>query len=365
VELTYYVNLSDPPAYSVCTYHLNTDRVDLLKKKFNSSNNYDSKRLKAKFPQMMNGLNIEERNISKYLILAKNGMPSYFRCATDKEENEVCIEKNFIIMSISNLGQCFTLSPLRYPKSEISKFNRDLKSLVTKSYLYYSKTRDLDYQLLFHDPNELPSLTFSENAAMIFSQIKVKRLPPPYDSKCFDYENNKSFKSRGQCINDCVLKNFLKRYDCIPRESVNVLTLYDNMTLNSTFCVDNNFEDFSEDNCSDRCLKPCEELFFKSFQIQSNRLLGNEKANYIIYMNNIYMTYIYFMSSIGGLLGLWNNVSVYDLQLIIIKISGKIFKLKLIRKLLKYIFSSKILKSFDLIRSFVMKINLKVKKIFT
>jgi hypothetical protein len=68
------------------------------------------------------------------------------------------------------------------------------------------------------------------------------------------------------------------------------------------------------------------------------------------------------MSSIGGLLGLWNNVSVYDLQLIIIKICGKIFKLKLITRLSKYFFSAKILKSFDLIRSFVIEINLKVKK---
>jgi hypothetical protein len=70
------------------------------------------------------------------------------------------------------------------------------------------------------------------------------------------------------------------------------------------------------------------------------------------------------MSSIGGLLGLWNNVSVYDLQLIIIKIYGKIFKLKLIKKLSKYFFSPKILQAFDFIRSFVIKINLKVKKFY-
>ncbi len=74
------------------------------------------------------------------------------------------------------------------------------------------------------------------------------------------------------------------------------------------------------------------------------------------------MTTIYFMSSIGGLLGLWDNVSVYDLQLIIIKICGKIFKLKLITKLSEYFFLEKILSSFDLIRCFVVKINLKVKK---
>jgi hypothetical protein len=131
------------------------------------------------------------------------------------------------------------------------------------------------------------------------------------------------------------------------------------MTLDSTFCVDNNFEDFIEDDCSDRCLKPCEESFFTS-----NSYCAFYEAKHIIYINNIYMTFIYFMSSIGGLLGLWNNVSVYDLQLIIIKICGKIFKLKLIRKLSKYFFLAKILKSFDLIRRFVIKINMKVKNIY-
>ncbi len=90
----------------------------------------------------------------------------------------------------------------------------------------------------------------------------------------------------------------------------------------------------------------------------------NYEAKNIIYINKIYMTFIYFMSSIGGLLGLWNNVSVYDLQLIIMKICRKIFKLNFIRKLSKYFFSPKILKSSDLIRSFVIKINLKVKKFY-
>jgi hypothetical protein len=291
-------------------------------------------------------------------------MPSYIICPTDEEENEVCIKKNLIIMSFSNLGKCCTLSPSRYPISEKIKFWRDLEILVFKSFPYNSKILNLKQQILFHDPNQLPSLTFTDGVQFDYSVIKVKRLPPPYDSNCFDYENSKSFKSRGQCINDCVFKKILNKYDCIPRESVTALTLYDNMTLDSTFCVDNNFEDFSEDNCKDRCLKPCEELFFTSFQTQSHKYVDYEAKN-IIYANNICMTFINFMSSIGGLLGFWNNVSVYDLQLIIIKIFGKIFKLKLITKLSKYIFSAKILKSFDLIRSFVIKINLKVKKIFT
>jgi hypothetical protein len=269
-------------------------------------------------------------------------------------------------MSFSNLGECYTLSPSRYPISEISKYYRDAEIFFNKINIlqYNFKFRDRNQVFLFHDRNALPSLTFTDNIVGVFSMTKVKRLPPPYDSNCFDYENSKSFKNRGQCINDCVFKIISKKFNCIPRESVNVLTLYDNMTLDSTFCVDNNFEDFSEDDCSDRCLKPCEEIIWASSETQLNRRLTHNEVNHI-YINKIYMTFNNFMSSIGGLLGLWNNISVYDLQLIIIKICGKIFKSKLIRKLSKYFFSPKILKSFDLIRSFVIKINFKVKKIFT
>jgi hypothetical protein len=81
------LSLSDYPAFSFCTCQMNTNSIDLQKKILNSSNNNDSKRLKAEFPQMINGLNIEERIISRYLILAKNEIPSYIRCATDEEKN--------------------------------------------------------------------------------------------------------------------------------------------------------------------------------------------------------------------------------------------------------------------------------------
>jgi hypothetical protein len=193
--------------------------------------------------------------------------------------------------------------------------------------------------------------------------MKVKRLPPPYDSNCFDYKNSKSFKSRGHCINDCLIQKILKDYNCIPRRSANILTLYDNITLNSNLCLDNNFEDLNENGCSDQCSKPCEELFVLPLHTQ-NYFNFHEHKHYI-YRNNVYMTFIYFMTSIGGLLGLWNNISVYDLQLMIIKICAKIFKFKLIKNLSEYLFASKILKSIDLFKSFVTKINLKVRNKLT
>ncbi len=140
----------------------------------NSSNNNDSKRLKAEFSEMINGLNIQERNISKYLILAKNEMPPSIRCAADKEENEVCIESKFIITSFSHLGECYTSSPLRYPISEKSKFTRNTRILFKNFQQYYFKIRGLNPQILNHDQNQLPSLTFTDDVALDISVTKVK-----------------------------------------------------------------------------------------------------------------------------------------------------------------------------------------------
>jgi hypothetical protein len=258
----------------------------------------------VEFPKMINGLNIKERNISKYLTLAKNIMPSYIRCRNmTYGGNEVCIETNFIIKSFSNIGECYTLSPLRYQLSEQSKFDLDKIIFSNNVWDYRRKSFDLNSQFFTHYSNQLPSLTFTDSVVDDYSVIKIKRLPPPYDSNCFDYQKSNSFKSRGQCINDCIFKKILKKYNCIPRESISVLTLYDNTTLDSTFCEDKKFEGFSEDDCSERCLKPCEESFHSTLDRRTNY-----EIKHIIYMHNIYMTFIYFMSSIGGLLGLWNNV---------------------------------------------------------
>jgi hypothetical protein len=79
VELIRDLKFSYYPAISVCSYQLNTLRKDSLRKKMNSSNSIDNKQLKAESSVMMNGFNIQERNISKYLIEAKNTMPLYLK----------------------------------------------------------------------------------------------------------------------------------------------------------------------------------------------------------------------------------------------------------------------------------------------
>jgi hypothetical protein len=69
------------------------------------------------------------------------------------------------------------------------------------------------------------------------------------------------------------------------------------------------------------------------------------------------MTFIYYMTSIGGVLGLWNNVSIYDFQLILIEIMAKLIDLQFMKKLSNFL---KISKIYCFIRVFVTKMNLKV-----
>jgi hypothetical protein len=263
----------DKPAISYCINQ--PFSRGLIKKNLNSTNNNGSQRLMAEFPKIINRLNVEERNISKYLTLTKNEMPPYIRCGNTEKVDESCIERNMLTVSLSNLSQCYTLNHSRYPINERWKYQNHSRILDIAIQSWF---RGGNCKLLYHDFNQLPSLSFADRKVEDLAMIKVKRLPPPYDSNCFVYHNSSSFKSRGQCINDCVFKKILKKYNCIPRESISVLTFYENMTLDSTFCEDKKFEGFSEDDCSVSCLKPCEELFYSTFFL---RLIMKQKILFI------------------------------------------------------------------------------------
>jgi hypothetical protein len=72
------------------------------------------------------------------------------------------------------------------------------------------------------------------------------------------------------------------------------------------------------------------------------------------------MKFIYFVTSNGGLLGLW-NISIYDLQIIVLKIWGKIMSWKINKLINKFLSSIKITNSFNLIGKFAKKVKFKVK----
>jgi hypothetical protein len=319
-----------------------------------------------KLYQKLNPLSIGEKNISNYLFWLKYSMPLNMRCLIDKSNvTTECIDKEDIIISESQqLGKCYTYleSPplLDYGnvkhQIESSKVLRIIAKIFSDEHNTYSQS--------IHDRNQLPSFAFTEtttNNITRYSLIKVKRLPPPFDSNCFNYKIDGLIKSRGHCINYCIINKILKKFDCIPVNLLQSLTLFENISLNSTFCSGKSFEFFEEEkDCRNKCLKPCRETFFA---IESKLIGGFYNPNeekYIIYINTIYMTFTNFMISFGGLLGLWNNVSIYDLEQYLLKIFGNFICVKVMKNISKLMNLSIIKKLIELIKKYFGKINFKV-----
>jgi hypothetical protein len=362
-NLTYF-KIYDSITY--CEDNFNYDSLELIESQENIINKNESTKSKLKIYGKMKNITHRKINISKYFSIAKSEIPSYMRCVKKGSdsvftENYECIDSKNILISLSNLGKCYTyFSALSYSNENLmDAINRDLN--IYKNLKFEKIWLERFYTQLIHDQYQLPSYTFSKfiNGTNLFIYIyKFERLPPPYDSHCYDYKKSKSFKSRGHCINECIIDRILVKYNCLPKNSLDVLTLYENITINSSFCNIDIHENFNENECSDKCPKPCDEIFFISIALRPN-LVAKYHEEYVAYVNHINMTFIYFITSIGGLLGLWNNISIYDLQLIFIKMCQKLFNLKAMKKLLSK--STKISKLLNFIRIFAIKINFKVK----
>jgi hypothetical protein len=313
-----------------------------------------------------NVLPIGEKNISNYLFWLKNSMPLNMRCFIDKSNVTNCIDKEDIIISESQLGKCYTY--LEVPRY-LDQTNIEGQIEFTKTFRIIAKLfsgMSNTYSQSIHDRNQLPSFASSETTTYNitrFSLTKVKRLPTPYDSKCFNYKIDGLIKSRGHCINYCIINKILKKFDCIPINLLQFVTLFDSISLNSTFCSGKNFEYFDEEkDCKNKCLKPCKESFFTIASKEDYGFYNQNEEKYIIYINTIYMTFINFIISFGGLLGLWNNVSFYDLEQYMLKLFGKFICFKIITNFSKLTNLSIIKKLIGLIKKYFGKITFKVNK---
>jgi hypothetical protein len=141
-----------------------------------------------------------------------------------------------------------------------------------------------------------------------------------------------------------------------------IFTLFDNISLNAMFCSEVNVEFSKEEtDCKENCLKPCEEPFFK-FEMDTDRheIIEPSEQKYVIYINKIYMTFIDFMVSFGGLLGLWNNISIYDLLLYLYKFVQIFIDHQIMKIFSKLLILKKLI---DSIKIIFIRINLKVSSI--
>jgi hypothetical protein len=155
----------------------------------------------------------------------------YGNIANALDESNVttkCIDNEDIIISESQSGKCYTYleSSFHLNYTNVTKQIQNSKILSIIANLFSGERNT--YAQSIHDRNQLPSFASTEitsNNITTYSLIKVKRLPPPYDSQCFNYKIDGLIKSRGHCINYCIIKKILKKFECIPINFLQFLTL--------------------------------------------------------------------------------------------------------------------------------------------
>jgi hypothetical protein len=76
--------------------------------------------------------------------------------------------------------------------------------------------------------------------------------------------------------------------------------------------------------CSKVCKTSCEESNFYARPL-SKKVILRLKQKYTTYVNDPLMSFTAFLSTTGGLLGLWNNVSINDMQTLLLSLANKFF----------------------------------------
>jgi hypothetical protein len=173
-----------------------------------------------------------------------------------------------------------------------------------------------------HSSNELPSFSFGKidefdlkSANYYYDRFEFKYLPKPFETQCFDYYGN---KSQSKCFNDCLLIKYKYLNDCIPLFEDNFSYVSNNISSKEIrFCSEFPERDEIKKYCQKQCPKTCLENYYtinKSPKMRSLfirkclKLFLNEK-NYISYIYKPLMTFDLYITSFGGLLGLWNGLS--------------------------------------------------------
>lgn len=205
----------------------------------------------------------------------------------------------------------------------------------------YKKNNMILY-FAMHSPNSIPpfnrlnylQLEVGFAYSIAYSRIKSKLLEPPYATNCYDYRNNKmtEAQSRSECIEICVNKMLRKCVPCLHRSG----TVFRKETIaknemmctfrTSYDCLNAKNKEYNHvllnDLCENECKNDCDQEFY-DFEIR------NKEANHYYSWSSLIdikvmhrnspdmmiehlpkMTLIDFMSSFGGLMGIWLGLSV-------------------------------------------------------
>jgi hypothetical protein len=320
---------------------------------------------------MYNELLNNQTLISDYLNLIDLNYDN-INCYINQEPESNCLLISDLITSHSNSLKCYTfMSKLN------EKFNTNIKvyefATILNDYGRFFYLQNGTKNFYLHDANQLPSFASSKLSPFpisphpltmtYYEKIVFERLEPPYDTNCYNYKGET--KSRAQCINNLIVDHFLK-FNCLPKDYESITYVIKNgvyAEFKFSFCNKSVLDKKFEINLK-KCRIECNEEFYKisNGRALNDHFIRNEfkmlSNKYILLKYIPVLTFIDLMLNFGGLLGLWNGVSLVDLK----NALNKYFKKFYLILLNKRIFS-KCKTYINWIENVFKKIYLKVRKL--
>jgi hypothetical protein len=292
--------------------------------------------------------------LSDYLELidAQLDFP-YFRIET--------VMVNTFVTSHNQYSKCYTFfSGLSYNSNVPSHLSGKImvSDFPRNSLLYIHDSNTLPS----YSTSKLPSIRDTNNDTRIsYNKEHFERLPPPYQSNCQYYSGK--IKSRDQCINELIY-DFILENGCLPRNHellTYVVIGYNYSKFNYSLCINETktvelklFEGF----CRESCIQDFYEFHESSGGDHPGpHVLETTNSQYISFIYIPKMEFMQFIVNFGGLIGLWQGISLNDLKDIIFKfIRRAIFSPRVKRQLNKFTPISRRLIS--IFRNSKLKVNL-------
>jgi hypothetical protein len=319
IEIKRYAN---PPAISFCRrnnslfnelHYLRYSNIPLrLKKNFSNCNDDGLCPTNSSFYfDLINN----QTFLSDYLELidAQNDL---FYC---QFETSTC--NDLLVTSHNHYSKCYTFSiGLSYNSNVSSILSGKIVVSVnhSKSLIYIHDSNTLPS----YSTSKLPSIRVTKNKFRIsFNKEHFERLPPPYESNCQYYSGK--IKSRDQCINELIY-DFILQNGCLPRNHellTYVVIDYNYSKFNYSLCINETktvelklFEGY----CRESCIEDFYE-FYESLDGISNGtyILETINSQYISFIYSPKMEFMQFIVNFGGLIGLWQGISLNNLKDII------------------------------------------------
>jgi hypothetical protein len=226
------------------------------------------------------------------------------------------------VKSYNQYSKCYTFySGLSYNSYVSSSLSR---KIVVK--IHYPNS-----SIYIHDSNTLPSYSTSKlppirvkeitKTRISYNKVHFERLPPPYESNCQNYSGK--IKSRDQCINELIY-DFILENGCLPRNHqllTYVVIDYNYSKFNYSLCVNETktvelklFEGY----CRESCIEDLYEFYeLSDGNFHGYYVLETTNSQYLSFIYSPKMEFMQFIVNFGGLIGLWQGISLNDLKDII------------------------------------------------